>query len=111
MGILKFFKNLFGSSDSETVNNEVVTVEPQTKVEEPITKTVVETPVVETTVEVKVEEVKKAEEPKKTAKEIKAKVRKPSSPQPQTQKSVDKKPQHNGSKPRPKRKPQPKKGE
>jgi hypothetical protein len=111
MGILKFFKNLFGSSDSDTVNNEVVTVESPTKVEEPISNTVVETPVITIVEEVKVEEVKKTEEPKKTAKEIKAKVRKPSSPQSQTQKSVDKKPQQNGSKPRPKRKNQPRKGE
>lgn len=88
MGILKFIKNLFGGSKEETTLPVVEPVVTKTKVQEPITKTVVEATKVE---EVKVEqpktsqpkvekpkaEVKKVEESTKTAKEIKAKVRKP----------------------------------
>ena len=83
MGILKFIKNLFSGSKEETTLPVVEPVVTKTKVQEPITKNVVETAKVE---EVKVEqpkveqpkaEVKKVEESTKTAKEIKAKVRKP----------------------------------
>jgi hypothetical protein len=95
MSFLKFFKNLFGMS-TETVE----TSEPQTKVSEPVkveTKTEVPTKVVEPVAE------KKSEDLAKTAKEIKAKVKRPNN----NQKSGT---QNNTSRPRPKRKrPAPKK--
>ena len=89
MKIFKFIKGLFGFNDEQPVQAAVVE-DVKTKVLEPL-KTVVEAPKVEAPkveapkveapkVEVpKVEapKVEKKEEPKKTAKEIKAKIKKP----------------------------------
>jgi hypothetical protein len=96
MSFLKFFKNLFGMS-TETVE----TSEPQTKVSEPVEKVETKTEVPAKVVEPVVE--KKSEDLAKTAKEIKAKVKRPNN----NQKSGT---QNNNSRPRPKRKrPAPKK--
>ena len=112
MSILKFLKNLFGTNNSKPVS---LPVEAPTKVEEPVV--VVETKEVEKvepvkTEEVKVEEVKKSEEPKKTAKEIKAKVRKPSNNPNDQQKTAPKNNKEGaGNKPRPNRRRPQKKSE
>ena len=84
MKIFKFIKGLFGFNDEQPVQA-VVVEDVKTKVLEPL-KTVVEAPKVEApkveapkveAPKVEVPKVEKKEEPKKTAKEIKAKIKKP----------------------------------
>jgi uncharacterized protein (UPF0179 family) len=84
MKIFKFIKGLFGFNDEQPVQA-VVVEDVKTKVLEPL-KTVVETPKVEApkvespkveAPKVEAPKVEKKEEPKKTAKEIKAKIKKP----------------------------------
>jgi len=74
MKIFKFIKGLFGFNDEQLVQA-VVVEDVKTKVLEPL-KTVVEAPKVEAP-KVEAPKVEKKEEPKKTAKEIKAKIKKP----------------------------------
>ena len=79
MKIFKFIKGLFGFNDEQPVQA-VVVEDVKTKVLEPL-KTVVEAPKVEApkveAPKVEAPKVEKKEEPKKTAKEIKAKIKKP----------------------------------
>ena len=72
MKIFKFIKGLFGFNEEQPVQA-VVVEEVKTKVEEPL-KT--EAPKVEAP-KVEAPKAEKKEEPKKTAKEIKAKIKKP----------------------------------